>query len=196
MLDGGPSRTARTIERRPEYRQGSARQETPVPEAAAPVPRASGNSAERPSGSDLPRQSKWSPWRIILLVVGILLLVAAGWYVYSSTRGDDQSILSTVDSSKYQMVSLANGEFYFGKIESANEEYLSLKQVFYVKSNDETAKDGELGSADGVNLQLIKRGGEVHSPEDEMIINRDQVLFIENLKSDGRVAELIDNYQK
>jgi hypothetical protein len=44
--------------------------------------------------------------------------------------------------------------------------------------------------------KLIKLGKEVHGPEDAMIINRDQVQFYENLKSDGEVAKLIDQYKQ
>ncbi len=43
--------------------------------------------------------------------------------------------------------------------------------------------------------QLIKLGEEVHGPEDAMIINRDQVLFYENLKPGGKVSQLIQNYK-
>lgn len=43
-------------------------------------------------------------------------------------------------------------------------------------------------------MQLIKRGEEVHGPEDAMIINRDQVLYYENLKPSSKVSQLIQKY--
>ena len=45
-------------------------------------------------------------------------------------------------------------------------------------------------------MQLIKLGSEIHGPDDEMIINKDQVLFFENLKTDSTVAKSIASYQK
>lgn len=45
-------------------------------------------------------------------------------------------------------------------------------------------------------MQLIKLGDEIHGPEDEMILSKDQVLFYENLKTDGKVAQSIEKYKK
>jgi hypothetical protein len=36
----------------------------------------------------------------------------------------------------------------------------------------------------------------LHGPEDEMRINRDQILFTEDIKADGRVAQAIAEYKK
>jgi ABC-type Zn uptake system ZnuABC Zn-binding protein ZnuA len=43
-------------------------------------------------------------------------------------------------------------------------------------------------------VQLIKLGSEVHGPEDAMMIAKAQVLFYENLKPDGKVAQSISKY--
>ena len=40
-------------------------------------------------------------------------------------------------------------------------------------------------------VQLVKLGNELHGPEDAMYINRQSVLFWENLKNDGKVAKAI-----
>jgi len=37
----------------------------------------------------------------------------------------------------------------------------------------------------------VKLGSEIHGPEDLMIINRAQILFVENLKPSGRVSQAI-----
>jgi len=36
----------------------------------------------------------------------------------------------------------------------------------------------------------------LHGPEDQMLINRDQITFWENLKSDGQVAKAVGDYVK
>ena len=38
---------------------------------------------------------------------------------------------------------------------------------------------------------LIKLGGELHGPKDQMTINRNQILFIEELKADSKVVTAI-----
>jgi hypothetical protein len=45
-------------------------------------------------------------------------------------------------------------------------------------------------------VSLAKLGSELHAPEDEMRINRDQILFWENLQDSGKVVQAIKNNQK
>lgn len=44
-------------------------------------------------------------------------------------------------------------------------------------------------------MQLVKLGEEVHAPEDEIMINREHVLFYENIRPEGRVSQLIKDYK-
>jgi len=44
-------------------------------------------------------------------------------------------------------------------------------------------------------LSLVKLGNELHGPTDAMHINRDQILFIEDLKDDSNVFQAITNYK-
>lgn len=45
-------------------------------------------------------------------------------------------------------------------------------------------------------LALIKLGDELHGPEDEIKINRDNILYIETLKEDGKVVQAIKTRRK
>ena len=45
-------------------------------------------------------------------------------------------------------------------------------------------------------MSLIKLGEELHEPEDLMIINKDNILFIENLKADSKIVKAIVESQK
>ena len=45
------------------------------------------------------------------------------------------------------------------------------------------------------DVQLVKLGSEIHGPDDAMIINKDQLLFFENLKKDGKVTDSINKYK-
>jgi len=53
----------------------------------------------------------------------------------------------------------------------------------------------EAGSS-AASITLRKLGNEIHGPVDQMIINSDQILFWENLKDDGQVAQAIERYQE
>lgn len=123
-------------------------------------------------------------------VIAIAVIVLAILMLYRATPG------SLIDSSKYQAVFFTNGQVYFGKLQALSGNYLRLTNIFYLQTKatdstnpQETSKDA---SAD---VQLIKLGDEIHGPNDEMIINNDQVLFFENLKADGKVTQSIVTYQ-
>jgi len=45
-------------------------------------------------------------------------------------------------------------------------------------------------------LQLIKLGKELHGPKDQMVLNRDHILFIEELSSDSKVVKSIEKYNQ
>ena len=45
------------------------------------------------------------------------------------------------------------------------------------------------------DTQLVKLGQELHAPEDQMVINKDQILFWENIKDSGKVVQAIDAYK-
>lgn len=83
----------------------------------------------------------------------------------------------------YQAVALMNGQMFFGRLEDSNRDYVTLRDVFYIqgRQNPETR---------AVTSVLVKRGGEAHAP-DRLLINRQQVLLIEPVKTDSQIAKLI-----
>ena len=108
----------------------------------------------------------------------------------------------------YQAVFLSNGQVYFGKLANPNSNYPVLTDVYYLvvtrplqqAAGGEAAEEGEVvvegeGGEEAVDLRpkytLIKLGGELHGPTDELRINRRHILFIEDLKDDSRLVTKI-----
>jgi len=85
----------------------------------------------------------------------------------------------------YQAVFLTNGQVYFGTVQSKTKDEVFLSDIYYLQSNKNSA--GE--SNDDVNL--VKLGNELHGPENSMLINRNHVVFIENLRDDSKVVKAI-----
>lgn len=133
-------------------------------------------------------------WPLIVLL--IIALGVAGWFGWSNMRG----AASVIDSSKYQAVFLTNGQFYFGKLQTLNDGYLRLTDVYYIQdqsnSGASTDKTAAQASTNDNNYKLIKLGDEIHGPEDAMVIPSTQVLYYENLKTDGKVSQLIKQDNK
>lgn len=140
-------------------------------------------------------RSKWLKIAIIGLVV--LAVLVAGWCVYQMKTSQ------FVRQDRYQAVFLANGQVYFGKLQEVGK-YIRLSDIYYLQVQKPKSSEGTTNNADPTsqqnkkadNTQLIKLGEELHSPEDEMLINKDQLLFWENLKDGGKVVDAIKAYQK
>lgn len=150
----------------------------------------------RSNGSTPKRGPKKLKLKLISLIAGAVvllgLLVLGGWFVYSS------STAATIDKTKYQAVFFTNGQVYFGKLQTINNGYMRLSDIFYLQAQNTEAdsQNPQETSNKSSDVQLIKLGNEVHGPDDEMIISKDQILFFENLKKDGKVTDSIKQYQE
>ena len=153
-----------------------------------------GHVSNAPSGKNKVKKNKQ---KFIAIIVGAALALAvillSGWVLYRS------STAATIDEGKYQAVFFTNGQVYFGKLKQVNATYFKLTDVFYIQAQEadaETAdsENPQKTSDASTDIRLIKLGSEVHGPDDEMIISKDQVLFFENLKKDGKVSDSITKY--
>lgn len=190
-MNEGPFRVSRPVDRRPVNRTAPARPQSESPQAAQAVPEPPLPAApERETRKTRPTRSK--RFRMPIIVVLVVLAIAAAGYYFISSHGS-----TAIDSSKYQAVFFTNGQVYFGKLHQFNGESMKLTDIFYLQSSSSNAgsSNPQSTSSDKSNVQLIKLGDEIHGPEDEMIISKDQVLFYENLKPDGKVAQSIAKYK-
>jgi hypothetical protein len=132
--------------------------------------------------------------RVVIISAGVIIAVAvivlAILTIYRSSVG------SLINTSEYQAVFFTNGQVYFGKLQSLNGNYMKLTDIFYLQTSTDPTNPQQTSTDPSANVQLIKLGSEIHGPDDEMVINRDQVLFFENLKPDGKVSQSIATYQK
>lgn len=191
-MSGGPFRVNQQQERR-----AAVTRPEPVRRQPEEVPAETPSAAARAAQS-APRQEKATKRFMWPIVIAIVVVVAAivGCFVWANLRGGSASIV--VDSSKYQAVFFTNGQVYFGKLQAVNQDYLKLTDIFYLQAaGDDSANNPQNTTKDSnSNVQLIKLGDEIHGPEDEMIISKEQVLFYENLKTNSKVSETIKKYKK
>ena len=129
---------------------------------------------------------------IVLLFTVTILMLAVICYLAFVRPQNKQS--KYVDSSKYQAVFLNGGQVYFGKITALNAQYTSLADIYYLRVNQQVQPNGNTQNQNDV--QLVKLGCELHGPQDQMVINREQIIFWENLKDDGQVAQAVSKYKQ
>lgn len=177
---------------------GSGPEETPKEpwrESVAASSRSAGNSFK---SADKKQKRGLSKSKLIGVVVGVLLL--AGLFFFLLSRQSNPAGL--IDTSRYQAVFFTNGQVYFGKLTSIGGDYYKLTDIYYIQAgqaaaaNDSENPQETDASPQSASPELIKLGNEIHGPEDAMIINRDQVLFFENLKKDGKVTNVINQYKQ
>ena len=129
---------------------------------------------------------KWTQILTLIVLVGTAVLLAC--IALAFTHSTNTNEVKYVTDSKYQAVFLNNGQVYFGKVASLNDKYVRMTDVFYLtQSGDSTSS----------NYSLVKLGcQQIHDPTDQMVINRDQVTFWENLQDNGKVVTSINQFKK
>jgi len=147
-------------------------------------------------GAPEPQMSKkrrfLSPIILIPLIIVIIFIVMIDLYLLQKPT---TVTISQLDSEKYWAVFLTNEQVYFGHLKNLESDYPQLTDVYYFilrkplqgQLEEETAK---------VEPSLIKMGNEIHGPLDSMIINKDHILFVEQLKDDSKVVKAIKEYKK
>ena len=138
----------------------------------------------RPGFGLEPKKGKTWLWIVFFLV--LVAIVGVGWY-YLNARSATSTEEVAINSGDYQAVFLDNGQVYFGKLEQSRGEFYFLTDVFYLQSG--------VSVEQATNLALTKLGSEAHGPEDQMQINKDHILFIEDMKDDSKVIQAIQQYK-
>ena len=117
-----------------------------------------------------------------LVTLGAVVGVVGALFLTNFLKYDRHEQNEFIERDAYQAVFLSNDQIYFGRLKNVSSDHLILKDVYYVKV-------GEGGAG-----QLIKLGAtEPHGPKDEMIINKDQVMFWENLRFDSPIVKGIQS---
>lgn len=156
----------------------------PLPQSVTPPH----NPTYKDDGSQKKRMSPVPGWirvaKVVLLFSVTILALAVSTFLYSFNPNESKY----VDSSKYQFVTLSNGQYYFGKLRVVTAKYYELENIFYLNPQTDQTKTTTDANK---KFTLIKLGCELYAPTDQMIINRDQVSYWENIKNDGQVSKTI-----
>lgn len=134
------------------------------------------------------RKKAWlTPLITLIILVIIVVLAVCLW--------------PKANKASYQAVFISNGQVYFGKLAKETKQYAELSDIYYLQlskqlQTQEAPVEGAAASQPQTKLTLIKLGNELHGPMDTMRINKDHILFVEDLKSDSKVAQAIAEYQK
>ena len=130
--------------------------------------------------------------RLIGTIFTLVAIVAVAWAGYSTWRSYTPNT-----HGPRQALFLTDGQVYFGYASSIKNPIVTLKDIYYLQAATSTLQSGGNGSAAAPanqQVNLVKLGSELHGPTDVMMINRNQIKFIEDMKSDSQVNQKITDY--
>lgn len=121
----------------------------------------------------------------ILLLVLIIVALVLGYFAFMP------KMFSGTSSNAYQAVLLDNGQAYFGKLDRLDSDFFELREVYYLQVPQ------NISSTSGSERpQLIKLGGEIQGPEDLIRMNKQHIVYIQDLRADSPVTQAITNFKK
>jgi len=151
------------------------------------------NNTKDPKKHAVTVQPRWLRVALVVMLFSLAIVtIAVAFLLHKGTLNEG----NFVSEKKTQAVFLTNGQVYFGKVAAVNSQYLDLQDIYYLNTQSQSSQDNTDKTAEPTNFSLVKLGCELHGPADQMIINRDQVSFWENLKDDGQVAKAIAQFKQ
>ena len=131
----------------------------------------------------------------LVLIVVLLIVVVGGVMFFMYQDGGGTPVVAPAADSEYQAVFLVNNQVYFGKLASESSQFAVLTDIYYLQVN-QNIQPKDKNAAPNQDVSLVKLGGELHGPSDEMRINRDHILLVEDLREDSNVVKAIKAYQE
>lgn len=129
----------------------------------------------------------WSSKSNFVLAITAVVVSVAGlvWLVQQIYQAN----LQRIDTSKYQIVYLVNGQAYFGKLQNTSGDFLVVKSAYIAQSVEATNIESDDKTAN--QTTLLKVTDQVYGPQDSIAIKSSQVAFWQNLRDDSKVVQAI-----
>jgi len=126
-------------------------------------------------------------WLIIIavVVIGVWLALKEG---SGSKSAGGSALPSLGGKTNYQVVFLDTEQAYVGKVQDQGE-FIKLSDAYrlFVRTGTEENKE--------TNIELARVDESFHGPTDTILINRDHVTLIQQLRTDSKLLDTIKNYQ-
>ncbi len=138
------------------------------------------------SGVDYPKS-----WRIIFVVLLFSVTILLGAVILLLSYGNKNEA-KYVNASDIQAVDIniagssPTNQLYFGHIESFVNNYVVMDDIYYFPTNSNT-------SSNTTSLEPLVC--QIDAPYSQMIINRSNIVWWENLQNSGKVAKTISSYE-
>lgn len=128
-------------------------------------------------------------FRTVLIALIVIIVAWCGISTWKSYRPNT--------NGPRQAIFLGDGQTYFGYVSSLNNKTVTLVDVYFLRPQTATS------SATPIDLQkvdLIKLGlggsDDIIGSKDKMVINRDAIKYVQDMRDDSQVNQKIADYLK
>lgn len=132
-------------------------------------------------------QTRTKVYLVFVLIISLLIFAAVTSYVllnYFHLKTESSYIIKNEFQAVYvNQVGTNGSQTYFGHIKSINSKYIVLNDVFFLQPGKSQNQ-----------LILVNLSCEVYAPEDQLIINRSQVSYWQNIQSSSQVGQQINTW--
>lgn len=111
-----------------------------------------------------------------LIVVSVAITAFVGTVIVGNLGSQ-----SYIKADQYQMVLLTNGSLYFGKLANIDKQYATLTDVYFLRTPTDPTKAKD-------SIDLVKRTNVGVLPEDQLMINTDEIVTWDNVKATSPVV--------
>jgi hypothetical protein len=120
---------------------------------------------------------------VLIALIVLVLIVRTQLFRAGITTLFDPGAAEVIDHGAYQAVLLTNGATLFGKLQPQGADWFLLTDVYYLTTTEQGTP------------QLIKRGTEAQGPREPLVIPKQQIVYIENMRDDSDIVTLIKRFK-
>lgn len=129
--------------------------------------------------------------QVLMALVALAVLAFLIVWVAQAGGGKDSSsaIPAEVKKSRYQSVLLSDGRLLIGRVRNGDERYLLLRDTYFIRESQAPAS-GKKPAQPQREVKPISE--QLHGPEPHILISRDKIVSIENLRKDSQAVRAIE----
>ena len=118
-----------------------------------------------------------------IVVAGLVMIGSIGMVACKGANGTSAS-----SGEPYFALTLTSGSLFFGHIIKQDNQYITLKDVYYLQRTPPPAGSKK---DEGPGLTLVKQENDPYGPKNQLIVNREHLLLYQELRDDSKVVEVI-----
>ena len=131
--------------------------------------------------------------KFFVTVLGIIVVVAVLWSGYTSWQSHRPNT-----SGPRQAIFLGDGQTYFGYASSLRNQTVTLVDVYFLRPQASATNTPTSTAVDTTKIDLLKLGlggaDDLVGSQDKMVINRDAIKYIEDMRDDSQINKKISDY--